>query len=1225
MIKRIYVQKKSDFDVKSGKLLAELRSVLGLPIDAIKVVHVYDVDGISDACFDAAVPSIFSEPPIDDYWLEQYALPNDCRSFMVQPLPGQYDNCADFAMQSLMLIDTQAKPVVLCSTLYIVKGELSDEQFAAVKGYIINPIECHEVSADKPDTLEVAHKTPADVAHIDSFCDSEPQSLLNEYGLAMDTADVQFVQQYFSCEGRQPTVTELKMIDTYWSDHCRHTTFLTELNDIKIDDGNIQAAFDAFVADRRAIGRDKPITLMEIATGAMRVLKAAGKLQKLDESEEVNACSIKVDLDITEDGVTKAVPYLIQFKNETHNHPTEIEPYGGAATCLGGAIRDPLSGRAYVYQAMRITGAGDPSSPTIAGKLPQRKITTTAASGFSSYGNEIGIATGYVDEIYHSGYIAKRMEIGACIGAVPAEDCVRETPNAGDIIVLVGGRTGRDGLGGATGSSKAHTHSSIETCASEVQKGNPPEERKLQRLFLHSDCSRMIKRCNDFGAGGVAVAIGELADGIYVNLDTIPTKYKGLDATELTLSESQERMAVVIASDSLDSFMKFVYAENLEATVVGKVTDTNRVIFTKGNIEVVNIKRSFLNSNGASKSIAPHVVKPDYDKLQQFFGGSDKGVCEIVGDLNVCSKRGLCTMFDSSIGAATALLPYGGKLQRTKSQAMAAYVPTKCGTTETVTIMSHGYDPYLAEISPFHGSVYAILHSVAKQIATGAALSDMYLTLQEYFERLGDNPQKWGKPLASILGAYLVQTKLGIAAIGGKDSMSGSFNDIHVPPTLVSFAMSTAKGGGIISNELKAAGHKLVLVDIARTADGLPDFDDVISKYNKITALITEGKVASAFAVGEGGIIAALATAALGNGVGANLTYGGNPTAPLYGAILLEATADLPIGSIIGVTTDGGKVLGENIDDIYNAWHKPLADVFPIAAEIPSTPPRTYTFDGAPTLTKATSKCKPRVFIPVFPGTNNELDDERAFQKAGATPDTFVFNNTTPSAITQSIEEMARRISLAQMIMLPGGFSAGDQPEGSAKFIAAIFRNAAITEAVHDMLYNRDGLMLGICNGFQALVKLGLLPYGRIGAYTESSPTLTFNTIGRFLSTIVRTRVASTISPWLSHAKVGDVQHVPIAHGEGRFIANEQELAKLAQNGQIATQYVDLSGNVTYTPEHCPNGAIDAIESITSADGRIYGKMGHSERINRRLFKNYITEDMLLDEKIFESGTAYFL
>ncbi len=969
---------------------------------------------------------------------------------------------------------------------------------------------------------------------------------------------------------------------------------------------------------------------MDMATIAGRLGKKLGTLPNVDVSDEVNACCVTADIPVTENGVTRTVPYYILFKNETHNHPTEIEPFGGAATCLGGAIRDPLSGRAYVYQAMRITGAADPQSPTLPGKLPQQRLTRTAADGFSSYGNQIGLATGYVDEIYHPGYMAKRMEIGACVGAVPQGRCIRSTPACGDVILLVGGRTGRDGIGGATGSSKAHNDTSLSTCGAEVQKGNPPEERKLQRLMLHGEASKLIKRCNDFGAGGVAVAIGELARGLHVELSAIPTKYDGLNPTELTISESQERMAVVIAKGDVDTFMRYVALENLEATAVGYVTDDDTVTFAYKGVNAVELKRTLLDSNGASKSARVVVPQTDYDKLDAYIhnsGAADEAaMLRTMSDLNVCGKMGLVSMFDSSIGAGSVVAPFGGRHQRTPLQYTAMHVPVDGGETSAITVMSHGYDPYLSEISPFHGAVYAIVHSVAKQIAAGVTLSQIHLTLQEYFRRCSA-PEHWGLPMSALLGAFYAQSHLGIAAIGGKDSMSGSFGDLHVPPTLVSFAVGITEDTRIITNELKGAGHTLVLVECPQGDSCMPDFAALKAIYDKASALMQGGAVLSAHAVGYGGVAAAVATMAFGNGVGVDITYD-QPFAPQYGALLLETVGDVDMGTVIGKTTDAGDITinqsTTSIEALYDAWYAPLSRVFDMSSDtVYDKPPRTYAYTTSARLSSQNKHAKPTVVMPVFAGTNNELDALRGFKRAGAEVNTLVFRNLTPADTAESLAELCRCLDQAQILLFNGGFSAGDQPEGSAKFIANVCRNPAVADAIHRLL-DRDGLILGVCNGFQALVKVGLLPYGRISPYTSESPTLTYNTIGRFMSRLVRTRVSSNQSPWLYHANVGDIRYVPIAHGEGRFICGEDLLRQLADNGQIATQYVDIDGNVTYDDRYNHNGSIDAIEGITSPDGRIFGKMGHCERIRHGLFKNILDHNDMLDDGIYLSGVTYF-
>jgi phosphoribosylformylglycinamidine synthase len=1233
MVKRIFVEKKEGYDVEAQGMFRDLKENLKIKgLDKIRVIIRYDIGGITDEHYAAARSTIFSEPQVDTVYDETMQFEENERVFAVQYLPGQYDQRADFSAQCLQILTTGEKPEIRVARVISVIGNISDDDFNHIKDYYINPIESSEVSLGKPDSLSIQHQPVHDVEVIDGFIDKTRQQLeelVAQLSLAMDIDDVEFCRQYFKNEEkRNPTLTEIRMIDTYWSDHCRHTTFLTKLENVEFKDAFIERTYKDYLQDRQFVyqDKDKSITLMDIATLAMKKLKKQGKLPELDESEEVNACSIKVDVEI--DG--KKEPWLVMFKNETHNHPTEIEPFGGAATCLGGAIRDPLSGRSYVYQAMRITGSGDPRRPveeTLPGKLPQRKITTTAAAGYSSYGNQIGLATGLVNEIYHEGYVAKRMELGAVVAAAPAYNVIRKTPEAGDVVILLGGKTGRDGCGGATGSSKAHTEESLIQCGAEVQKGNPLEERKMQRLFRKSEATRLIKRCNDFGAGGVSVAIGELADGLVIDLDSVPKKYEGLTGTELAISESQERMAVVVTKQDADKFISLAKEENLHATVVAHVTTEKRLVMNWRGKKIVDISRSFLNTNGVEKRANAAVGTAKYDdffKKKNVSSVKDKWL-ETLSDLNVCSQKGLVDRFDSSISAATVLMPFGGKYQLTPAQVMAAKIPVLNGETNTATIMSYGYNPQLSMQSPFHGAVYAVVESLSKLVAAGGDYSKAYLTFQEYFERLGNDPQRWGKPLAALLGAYYAQTQLGIAAIGGKDSMSGSFMDLDVPPTLVSFAITPAQADKIISGEFKKQSSRVALVKINIDNNNLPDFKDLADKYTKIHNLIVQGKVLSAYAVTGGGLCEAISKMCFGNKIGFvfddiekdELFY------PGLGSIVLELAHGVEFGTPIGKT--GGSSICIGKDEIslvkaMQAWQQPLEKVFPTVADGNMSVVEKFEYSTANKKIKL-GFAKPKVLIPVFPGTNCEYDTARAFEKAGAHVDVFVMNNMTPRDIECSIQEMSKKINSCQIVMLPGGFSTSDEPGGSGKFIATVMRNPVISEDIYNLLYKRDGLMLGICNGFQALIKLGLVPYGEIRDMDDSCPTLTYNTLGRHISTMVRTVVSSNRSPWLSLACVGDIHTLAVSHGEGRFVASDEMVKRLAENGQIATQYVDLDGNPNYDIRYNPNGSIYAIEGITSPDGRVFGKMGHSERIGKDVAKNI---DGNKDQKIFESGVSYF-
>ena len=1227
MVYRIYVEKKPGFDGEAQGLKHELVELVGIKgLKALRLLNRYDVEGIDRDLFEKAIPTVFSEPPVDVTYTE---LPTAKTVFAVEYLPGQFDQRADSASECIQLLSQGERPSVRSARIYLLDGELSAEDLEAIKKYVINPVEAREASLDTRDTLKMEFAVPTAVETLNGFCaldDAALENFRNEKGLAMDHADIVFCQNYFKSEQRDPTITEIRLIDTYWSDHCRHTTFGTILNDVKIDDEVVQAAFDRYMALRAETGRDKKNrTLMDLATIGAKALKQRGILQNLDESEEINACTVKIKCDV--DGELQ--DWLFLFKNETHNHPTEIEPFGGAATCIGGAIRDPLSGRSYVYQAMRVTGAGDPLKPvaeTMPGKLPQRKLVTTAAAGYSSYGNQIGLATGQVAELYHPGYVAKRMEIGAVVGATPASHVRREEPQPGDVIILLGGRTGRDGIGGATGSSKAHKLDSLEHCGAEVQKGNAPIERKLQRLFHREDACKMIKRCNDFGAGGVSVAIGELADGLYIDLNKVTKKYEGLDGTELAISESQERMAVALAPEDVDKFIAIATEENLEATPVAKVTEEKRLNMVWNGVSIVNISREFLNSNGAEKHQNVHVEKGSVWQPQWAGLTFSQKMKSMVGDLNVCSKKGLSERFDSTIGAATVLMPFGGAYQLTPQNAMVAKLPVD-GETSTCSGMAWGYNPYLMSANQYVGARMAVIESVTKLVATGFRYEDAYLTFQEYFERLGNKPERWGKPLAALLGALDAQIGLGIASIGGKDSMSGSFEQLDVPPTLVSFATAIGKASRVVSTEFKKPESTVVLVrPIIDPETGCPNFFSLKANYKIVENMIEEGMVASACSVGYGGIAEALFKMGLGNRIGfkmrADMTTH-QMFEPMYGSIILEMVSDSPAGMLLGETTKEYtfESCGEKLDmaELQEIWESKLEPVYPYRKAGPAVEKinGSLTAPAAPKIGVA----KPKVIIPVFPGTNCEYDTAKAFARAGADPEILVVRNLTPADVAESCEALVKAIDASQIVMLPGGFSGGDEPDGSAKFIASFFRNPAVTEAVRRLLQQRDGLMLGICNGFQALIKLGLVPYGDIRPITACDPTLTFNTIGRHQSMLVHTRVASTGSPWLSKCEVGEMHTIAISHGEGRFVAPQEVLDTMLRNGQVATQYVDLTGVPTMDQSFNPNGSVLAIEGITSPDGRVFGKMGHSERSGEYLYKN-VTGDKY--QPIFEGGVDYF-
>ena len=1228
MVYRVYVEKKAGLRHAADSLKEELRAFLGIrELTDVRLFNRYDVENIDRSLFDYAVGTVFSEPQQD---VTYETLPEmDGAMFAVEYLPGQYDQRADSAAQCIQIISQGERPVVRTAKVYVLFGNLTEEQVAAVRKYVINPVESREASLDPVETLQVQYDIPESVRTLTGFNQLDEaglQAFIADNGLAMDFGDIRCCQEYFRSEDRDPTITEIKMIDTYWSDHCRHTTFGTILTDVKIDDKVVQAAFERYMALREELGRtEKPRCMMDLATIGAKALKKRGVLTNLDESDEINACTVKIKCDV--DGEDQ--DWLFLFKNETHNHPTEIEPFGGAATCIGGAIRDPLSGRSYVYQAMRVTGAGDPLVPvseTLSGKLPQRKLVTTAAAGYSSYGNQIGLATGQVDEIYHPGYVAKRMEIGAVVGATPASHVRRECPAPGDVIVLLGGRTGRDGIGGATGSSKAHNLDSLESCGAEVQKGNAPIERKLQRLFRREDACRMIKRCNDFGAGGVSVAIGELADGLYIDLNKVTKKYEGLDGTELAISESQERMAVALAPEDVDAFIALANEENLEATPVARVTEEKRLNMVWNGTSIVNISREFLNSNGAEKHQTVHVQKSSVWHPQWSGVTFGQKMKHMVGDLNVCSKKGLSERFDSTIGAATVLMPFGGAYQLTPQNAMAAKLPVD-GETNTCSGMAWGYNPFLTSADPYTGARLAVVESVTKLVASGFRYEDAYLTFQEYFERLGSQPERWGKPLAALLGALDAQLGLEIASIGGKDSMSGSFEQLDVPPTLVSFATAIGRADRVVSTEFKKPESSVVLLrPLIDPESGCPDFASLKANYKIAEQMVEQGIVASASSVGYGGLAEALFKMGLGNRIGFRMTADMTTSqmfAPMYGALVLEMVSDTPAGELLGETTVDYTLCccGETLDmaQLQEIWEQKLEPVYPYRKSGPAVEKLSTTI-AAPAAPKV-GVAKPKVVIPVFPGTNCEYDTARAFARAGADPEILVVRNLTPADVTASCEALVRAIGESQIVMLPGGFSGGDEPDGSAKFIASFFRNPAVTEAVRELLQKRDGLMLGICNGFQALIKLGLATTGDICPITEESPTLTFNTIGRHQSMLVRTRIASTGSPWLSQCAPGEEHTIAISHGEGRFVAPQSVLETLVKNGQVATQYVDLEGQPTMDQRFNPNGSVLAIEGITSPDGRVFGKMGHSERSGDYLYKNVFGDKY---QPIFEGGVNYF-
>ena len=1259
-VRRIYVEKKAPFAVKAKELKGDLKNYLNLKeVEDVRMFIRYDVEHISDEVFEKACTTVFSEPPVDILYREQIEVPENGRVFSVEFLPGQFDQRADSALQCVKFLNEEEEPIIRTAVTYLITGKLTDDEFDRIKAYCINPVDSRETDMIKPETLETVFEEPADVKIFDGFKDlpeEELKALYSSLGLAMTFKDFKHIQNYFAGEEkRDPSMTEIRVLDTYWSDHCRHTTFSTELKNVEFGEGYyrtpMESTYQSYLDTREEIfkGRDdKFICLMDLALMGMRKLKKEGKLQDMEESDEINACSVivPVEMDYGDGPVTEE--WLVFFKNETHNHPTEIEPFGGAATCLGGAIRDPLSGRGYVYQAMRVTGAADPTVPvadTLKGKLSQKKLVRGAADGYSSYGNQIGLATGYVKEIYHPNYVAKRMEIGAVMGAAPRKNVIRETSDTGDIIILLGGRTGRDGCGGATGSSKVHTEESIETCGAEVQKGNAPTERKIQRLFRRAEVSRLIKKCNDFGAGGVSVAIGELADGLRVDLDKVPKKYAGLDGTELAISESQERMAVVVAPEDVDTFLGYAVEENLEAVSVAVVTKEPRLVLTWRGKEIVNISRAFLDTNGAHQETNVYVDIPAegssyFDKYAVPEAGEaleagdvKKAWLTLLSNLNVCSQKGLVEMFDSSIGAGSVLMPYGGKYQLTETQAMVAKLPVLKGKTDTVTMMSYGFDPYLSSWSPYHGAIYAVTESMAKIVAAGGDFHKIRFTFQEYFRRMTEEPERWSQPFAALLGAFDAQVGYGLPSIGGKDSMSGTFNDIDVPPTLVSFAVDVAKEKNIITPEFKIPGSKIVRFCLERDDFDIPVYESVMELYDRISEMIRDGVIVSAYALDSKGAAAALPKMAFGNHLGVELSEEAD-LKELFENSLGDIIAEVPADKfnlidtayeLIGtITKEPAVTFGEvkiALDDMLAAWKGTLEKVFPTRASQETDPVNTGLYQADSIYVCKNKVTKPTVFIPVFPGTNCEYDSARAFERAGASVVTKVFKNLSAEDIRDSVGEFEKAINEAQIIMFPGGFSAGDEPDGSAKFFATAFQNAKIKEAVMKLVNERDGLCLGICNGFQALIKLGLVPFGEIAGQTADSPTLTFNTVNRHISKMVYTKVVSNKSPWLAGAQLGKTYVTPASHGEGRFVASEDWIRRLFENGQVATQYADPEGNISMDEEWNVNGSYAAIEGITSPDGRILGKMAHVERRGDSVAVNIYGEQ---DLKIFESGVAYF-
>ncbi len=1233
MVKVLYVEKREAFAGKGRELLHEFRDVLMIPnVESVRVINRYLVEDLSDDAFVTAKECIFSEPPTDDVY-EEMDLDGKL-VIAVEYLPGQFDQRANSAEECLRFIAHDEAPTVRSAVLYILEGDLTGEDLAKIKDFLINPVESREAALEIPETLKAVYPEPQRVATLDGFIeknDSELEDFLKSYGLAMDLEDLKMVRDYFKGEDRNPTVAEIRVIDTYWSDHCRHTTFNTTLHNVQFKDPTVSETFEEYMNTRKNLNVTKPVTLMNVATIAVKALKKDGRLTNVVESEEINACTVDFKAEI--DGEEQ--DWVLLFKNETHNHPTEIEPFGGAATCIGGAIRDPLSGRSYVYAAMRVTGAGDPLTPaseTVKGKLPQRKIVTTAANGYSSYGNQIGLTTGLVDEIYHPGYVAKRMEVGAVVGAAPAENIRRERPAAGDQIILLGGRTGRDGIGGATGSSKSHSEESLESCGAEVQKGNAPEERKIQRLFRNPAATTLIKRCNDFGAGGVSVAIGELADGLRVTLDNVPKKYDGLDGTELAISESQERMAVVVAAEDVETFKELAISENLEATVVAEVTEEPSLVMNFKGQEIVNISRAFLDTNGAEKkadAVIEHAQKFEKKIPAKFY----EGMKELAADLNVCSKRGLAERFDSTIGRGSVLMPYGGRYQKTPIQAMVHKIPVihRDQDVKTVSMMAYGFNPYISEKSPYHGAYLSIVESICKLIATGAKFEHVYLSLQEYFEKLGSNDVAWGTALSAVLGAFRAQMELGVGAIGGKDSMSGTFEDIHVPPTLISFAVTTEKLDRVVSPEFKGRGHNVILLEPEIGPDGLPTAESILENFEELNRLVEQGAVAACYTPGYGGLAEAVYKMCIGNEIGFEFDrkYGMRDIFGYkYGAFVVELNSGVDV-------TDDMEVLGKTLNresivcgeghirlvEMNREYESKLESIYTFHSDNEKDIPAEVSYRSRDNSEPRVAVAKPHFLIPVFPGTNCEYDSAKAVENAGGEAEIFVINNLTADTLKKSVEDFRTAIGRSQAIFIPGGFSGADEPDGSGKFITSFFRNEGVKEEVMKMLNDRDGLMIGICNGFQALIKLGLLPYGQISMQTPDSPTLTFNDIGRHQSKLVRTKVCSTKSPWMRKAAVGDIVTVPISHGEGKFVANEDDLDVLISNGQILTQYVDLDGNPSMDIQYNPNGSVMAIEGLLSPDGRILGKMGHSERIGKGLYRNVPGE---FDLKLFESAVEYF-
>lgn len=1254
-VKRVFVEKKKGYDVQAIQLFDDLKYNLGInALESVRLINRYDIEGLSDNEYKRAKNTILSEPNVDYVYDESLNINDSEKVFAIEYLPGQYDQRADSASQCIQILTRGERPKIKVAKLIVLRGGFDSKEYKKIKEYCINPVESREASLEKPETLETDIVKPDNVKSVIGFNNmsyKELEELAEKMGFAMSIDDLDYCRRYFrNKEKRDPTVTELRVLDTYWSDHCRHTTFMTLIKNVKFENGPcmdaVKSVYKNYLKSREFVYGDKTkgMCLMDIATIGMKELRKKGMLDDLEISDEVNACSIIVNIDV--DGVNEE--WLIMFKNETHNHPTEIEPFGGAATCLGGAIRDPLSGRSYVYQAMRVTGSGDPRKKiedTLPGKLSQRKITTGAAAGYSSYGNQIGLSTGQVVEIFDEDFIAKRMEIGAVIAATPRKNVLRKKPEPGDAVILLGGRTGRDGCGGATGSSKEHTEESLASCGAEVQKGNPLVERKIQRLFRKPEVSRLIKKCNDFGAGGVSVAVGELADGLDIDLDVIPKKYKGLDGTELAISESQERMAVMVSNKNIERFIEAAAEENLEATKIADVTDSKRLKMVWRKHTIVDISREFLDTNGVSRETCVSVVSPDlaksaFKKLSKELLSSSvsikKSWLDNLGRLNVAGQKGLVEMFDSSIGAGTILMPFGGRFQLSPQEGMAAKIPVQEGDTNKGTLMSFGYNPKIAKWSPFHGAVYAIIESIAKIAAMGGYYKNIRLTLQEYFEKLGNDPKKWSKPFCTMLGAYMVQNKLGIPAIGGKDSMSGSFGNMNVPPTLVAFAVCTVNIKNVISTEFKKTGSSVVLLPVNRDSNQLPDFNQLEANYRRIFKLSNKGKILAAHSVRYGGIAEAISKMCFGNRTGFSFNKNIKPEllfSPDYGSILLEIDKNENINDMfkgleyknLGVTCEKSIIEVNDtvipLENAINKWTSSLEKVFPATTREKSENPKNFVYNEKSPERKATQIVRPKVFMPVFPGTNCEYDTKRSFEKAGADVDILVVRNLTQKDITHSINKMVEKIEESQIIMIPGGFSGGDEPDGSGKFIATAFRNAYIEEAVMNLLIKKDGLILGICNGFQALIKLGLVPYGKICDIQSESPTLTFNTIGRHVSCMVRTKVVSNLSPWLWNVETGDIHTIPVSHGEGRFAAGNSAINELVKNGQIATQYVDLEGNPTYDIRYNPNGSISAVEGITSPDGRVFGKMGHNERTGNNIARNIPGNK---DQKIFEAGVRYF-